>query len=329
MAQYKVPQDVEADDKLLGPFTFRQFIYLLIATGLVAIAVGLFQLHPLLVIIPLPIILLFLVLSLPLKKDQPMETYLAALVSYYLKPRKKLWTAGQPESTISITAPKVREENRTRDISSEEATRRLSFLANVVDSEGRAISNIDSSPMRDDLAAEANTVADIFEDNGQYRNIDVILEKDETSRHAEVMENMRKAIAANESPFQNMTPGVTPTTPSISRHFNPTDFNPAAAAAPAVSTVPGQMPPMMQPAPSPAAEGPNFNSPVVILPDPESVRREEPKPIEKPVENIEPEDEKQAIIESSANSDSSVSTPAEGTKHVNRKDDDEVFISLH
>ena len=36
MAQYKVPQDVEADDKLLGPFSFRQFVYLLIAGGLIA-----------------------------------------------------------------------------------------------------------------------------------------------------------------------------------------------------------------------------------------------------------------------------------------------------
>ena len=43
MAQYKVPQDVEADDKLIGPFSFRQFVYLLIAGGLVALAVGLFQ----------------------------------------------------------------------------------------------------------------------------------------------------------------------------------------------------------------------------------------------------------------------------------------------
>ena len=34
MAQYKVPQDVEADDKLIGPFSFRQFVYLLIAGGL-------------------------------------------------------------------------------------------------------------------------------------------------------------------------------------------------------------------------------------------------------------------------------------------------------
>ena len=78
MAQYKVPQDVEADDKLIGPFSFRQFVYLLVAAGLIALMVGLFQLFPLLAIIPIPFILLFGALALPLKKDQPMETYLAA-----------------------------------------------------------------------------------------------------------------------------------------------------------------------------------------------------------------------------------------------------------
>ena len=82
MAQYKVPQNVEADDKLLGPFTFRQFVYLLIAGGLVALAIGLFQIFPFLAIVPIPFIIFFVVLALPLKKDQPMETYLAALVSY-------------------------------------------------------------------------------------------------------------------------------------------------------------------------------------------------------------------------------------------------------
>ena len=106
MAQYKVPQDVEADDKLLGPFSFRQFVYLLIAGGLIALAVGLFQIFPVLAIIPLPFVLLLAALALPLKKDQPMETYLAAIVSYYLKPRVRKWTPGQRESTIMITVPK-------------------------------------------------------------------------------------------------------------------------------------------------------------------------------------------------------------------------------
>ena len=79
MATYKVPQDVEADDKLLGPFSFRQFVYLMIVLGMVVLAVGLWQLFPLLAIIPIPFALFFGILALPIKKDQPMETYFAAL----------------------------------------------------------------------------------------------------------------------------------------------------------------------------------------------------------------------------------------------------------
>lgn len=346
MAQYKVPQDVEADDKLLGPFTFRQFVYLLAAGVLIALAVGLFQLHPLLVIIPTPPIILLLAISLPLKKDQPMETYLAALVSFYLKPRKRTWTAGQPESTITITAPKIQEKVRTRDISGEEATHRLSFLANIVDSEGRAINDIDSSPMRDDLAAEATSVADIFEDSGQYRNIDVALEKDKTSRHAEVMENMRKAIAANETPFQNQSQAAP--APAISHNFSPEPpvFNPARAAAPIVPAAPGQPIPQVQPiqpaqpipqsqpfiaqpnpTQSPAFETPNYNSPVVVLPDPTMMRREEP--VQQKVEKVKPKQQKQDIIDLANNPDFSVSTIAQEAKRIKGKGDGEVFISLH
>ena len=80
MAQYKVPQDVEADDKLLGPFSFRQFVYLLIAGGLIALAVGLFQLFPLLAIIPLPPVLLFVALALPLKSFLLREVTISTLL---------------------------------------------------------------------------------------------------------------------------------------------------------------------------------------------------------------------------------------------------------
>ncbi len=330
MAQYKVPQDVEADDKLLGPFTFRQFVYLLIAAALIALAVGLFQIYPLLAIIPAPIIILLLAISLPLKKDQPMETYLAALVSYYLKPRKRTWTSGQPESTITITAPKVQEKVRTRDISGEEATHRLSFLADIVDTEGRAIGNIDSSPMRDDLAAEADAVADIFEDSSQYRNIDAALEKDKTSRHAEAMENMRKAIAANEAPLQPQQ------APTISRHYDtePQAFNPARAAAPNVPTAPGQpapiqqSAPVQQPAPNPAFDAPNYNSPVVVLPDPSMFKKEEPKASVR-TENVPSKPQKQDIINLASNQDFTVSTIAQEAKRLKGKGDGEVFISLH
>ncbi|QQR50992.1 PrgI family protein [Candidatus Saccharibacteria bacterium] len=56
MAVYKVAQDVEADDKLIGPFSFRQFIYLIIVAISITLAWGLAQLFVPLAIIPLPII---------------------------------------------------------------------------------------------------------------------------------------------------------------------------------------------------------------------------------------------------------------------------------
>jgi hypothetical protein len=198
MAQYKVPQDVEADDKLIGPFSFRQFVYLLIAAGLAAVAVALFQLFPLLAIIPVPFILLLAALALPLKKDQPMETYLAAIVSYYLKPRTRLWTPGQRESTIVITAPKkVDQEVRTRDITEEEATHRLSFLADIVDTEGYAIKGVGMQKVNDELVVEANTTNDMFETN-HFDNLETTIAKDESDRHAKVIEEMREAIAKTE-----------------------------------------------------------------------------------------------------------------------------------
>ena len=191
MAQYKVPQDVEADDKLIGPFSFRQFVYLLIAGFLIALAVGLFRLFPLLAIIPIPFILFFLALALPLKKDQPMETYLAALISYYLKPHTRLWTPGQKESTILITAPKVVETVRTRDISGEEATHRLSFLADIVDTEGYAIKGAGNNSMREDLIAEANTATDMF-DSYESKRLDEVIKQEQNVSQEKTQQKLQE-----------------------------------------------------------------------------------------------------------------------------------------
>ena len=195
MAQYKVPQDVEADDKLLGPFTFRQFIYLMVTGGCIALAFALFRIFPLLAIIPAPVAIFFAILALPLKKDQPMETYLAAIVSFHLKPKERVWTPGQRESTITITAPKKVEQPRSRDITGEEASHRLSFLANVVDSEGRSI--YDNTPMRDDFLADSTNVTDIFDSNSSA-NINTMINREQDARRAELVNQMRAAINHTE-----------------------------------------------------------------------------------------------------------------------------------
>ncbi|MBO7657089.1 PrgI family protein [Candidatus Saccharibacteria bacterium] len=286
MAQYKVPQDVEADDKLIGPFSFRQFVYLLIAGGLIALAVGLFQLFPVLAIIPVPFVFFFLALALPLKKDQPMETYLAALVSYYLKPRKRVWMPGQKESTILITAPKIAEDVRTRDISSEEATHRLSFLADIVDTEGYAIKGAGASPMREDLVAEANATPDMFE-TYQSQVLNRVIDQDKMSRHNTAVDEMRAAIEKNDA---------------------------ANAMALDEPTYHGGEKVILR------ADEKLENNDVLIKPEEAEVKPEE-KPSPKPINN--------SIMELAHNDDFSVATIAKEANRINRKENGEVFVSLH
>lgn len=204
MATYKVPQDVEAEDRLLGPFTFRQFVYLLIAAIAGALAAALFQIFPLLAILPLPVIIFFLILALPLKKDQPMETYLAAIVSFYMKPNKRFWRPGQGETTIQITAPKIVEKSRTRDISEEEASHRLSFLSNLVDSEGYAIRGNHNGNFTENFIADTEDVND-FMDDSQNQNLINLMQKEKVARHAEIINQMKAAINNTENAMGSAT----------------------------------------------------------------------------------------------------------------------------
>ncbi len=270
MATYKVPQDVEADDKLLGPFTFRQFIYLMIVFGMVMLAIALFQIYPLLAIIPIPFILFFGILALPIKKDQPMETYLAALWSFYTKPNKRYWMPGQSESVILITAPKKIEAPRARDLSSDEAGHRLSFLAELVDSEGQAIKNA-STPMKDEFYAEAYNTTDMFDQHSNY-NINTMINQPLNAERAAVVDQMRNAIAQsdynydalNANPSSNPLPGQRIIQPRSGYGGTNNDFT--ASGAP--GTLSGfESPAVVQPIISPtlAPEQLNLDDPEVML----------------------------------------------------------------
>ena len=204
MSVYKVPQDVEADDKLLGPFNFRQFIYLIIVAGCIALDIFLWGIFPGLIILPLPVIIFFGALALPLRKDQPMETYLAAIVSFYLKPHKRLWQPDGIEHLIQISAPINKEDSLIKDISQMEASRRLSYLADIVDTEGWAIKHSvapTQTAVREEYSNEARAAEDMFDNSRISSNVDSLLSQHDNRRRQQIMQNLD--IARNLAQFTN------------------------------------------------------------------------------------------------------------------------------
>ena len=313
MNSYNVPQDVEADDKLLGPFSFRQFIYLVVVAGSVAIAWALGTLFIGLAIIPLPAIILFGALALPIKKDQPMETYLLAVVSFFVKPRKRIWRADGIESLIEITAPKVEEVQYTKDLSESEATRRLTYLSNIADSQGWAIKTGDSSPMREDLYNEAMSTTDILDENGRTAaNLSAMMDSADQKRRDEVIENMKESFTKEEASTGVQSAATQNANPPTMAHFGQ-QIQPQTT--PTAPVLPAQPEPL-------AAPSQDTTPPDIIGPaseeDQASLSSSERN------EDISPD-----IINLANNNDLSVETIArEAERTVKKRDEGEVFVSL-
>ena len=193
---YKVPQDVEAEDKLLGPFSFRQFIFLIIAVVSLGAAYILARILLPLGLIPVPIALFFGALALPLRKDQPMEVYLAAVISFMLKPKKRLWQPDGIEYLVEVTAPKTEETTRRNSYDQEEVQRRLSYLANLVDSRGWSIRGVNDpdSPMQADLYNEAQAAFDPLDEAGATaQNITNLINQSDARRRQAMIQTMSAA----------------------------------------------------------------------------------------------------------------------------------------
>ncbi len=142
MSTYKVIQDVEAEDKILGPLTLRQFIYAGIAAicGYLSYFLGTHGAGFMLVVF-LPICFIFAFFAIPWGRDQPTEVWALARIRFLLKPRRRIWSQSGVKELVTVTAPKRPQTMYTNGLSETEVKSRLHALADTLDSRGWAIKN--------------------------------------------------------------------------------------------------------------------------------------------------------------------------------------------
>ncbi len=142
MATYKVIQDIEAEDKFVGPLTLKQFIFG--AGGVLASYLSFFAAIKgayFLLVFFLPPALLGFFLAIPWSKDQPTETWVLAKLRFYFKPRKRIWDQDGLQELVTITVPKKIEKHLTNELSQTQVKSRLKALADTIDTRGWAVKN--------------------------------------------------------------------------------------------------------------------------------------------------------------------------------------------
>lgn len=143
MATYKVLQDIEAEDKLLGPLTLKQFIFAGIALACAYICFTLIVRGlGLLAIFFVPPMLATGFLAWPWSREQPTEIWLLAKLRFHIKPRKRIWNQSGINDLVRVTAPVMEEKAYTDGLSEGEVKSRLKALASTIDSRGWAIKNV-------------------------------------------------------------------------------------------------------------------------------------------------------------------------------------------
>jgi hypothetical protein len=233
VGQYKVPQDVEAEDKLIGPLSLRQFIYVVI--GVVWAGLMFFILRPtgnsdtaivnyvIMAVVIIPITGFFLLLGFGKRQEQSFEKYFVALVRFYFVPRVRIWD--KDLSTVEL----IKEEVKAPEIITQKNVSRSSLqqLALVMDTHGSIKDPtiqlqdeenqasaygqrvINPTQIAGNVADRARTLQVTQQDdvldasNPRSAQVNELLQNEEATIHQQAIQQIKQNMATAQAPQQN------------------------------------------------------------------------------------------------------------------------------
>ena len=100
--RFQVPQFIETEEKIIGPFTVKQFIF--VAIGGAILFLLFFALPPgVFIVLAIPVAAIFLGLALVKVSGMPLYMYLMYLLNHLISPKKYLY---KPSEEIDTSARK-------------------------------------------------------------------------------------------------------------------------------------------------------------------------------------------------------------------------------
>lgn len=124
--QYQVPQFIEIEDKIFGPLTLKQFLYLAGGGGLCLLFFTLLPLY-IAIVCMLPVIAFSLALAFYKVNDRPFIVVMEHALGYFFGTKLYLWkqreatqpqvAQAQPGATLTTLAVPKLSQSRLKDLS--------------------------------------------------------------------------------------------------------------------------------------------------------------------------------------------------------------------
>lgn len=135
--QYKVPQNIDIQDRVIGPLTLKQFLYVIAGGAIILILYFSIPSFIGFIFFPLAILVggIFGALAFYSPEGRTLEGFLGSVSSTLIKPRKRIWK--KEVTSFRETAEKMTEEkNNSEKKAKKFTTNDLEKLAFIVDSGG-------------------------------------------------------------------------------------------------------------------------------------------------------------------------------------------------
>ena len=143
MQQYGVPQFTDIEDKIVGPFTIKQFLVMVGGAAIILLFWLLFGLSIIFFVLALPTALVTLFISLGTMNGRSVLSNFFPALAYFTTPKRLLFHRGSNDGIVQIQT--IVQKAVDTGPSPQEVRSRLNRLAYVLDQKSEIESRVHSS----------------------------------------------------------------------------------------------------------------------------------------------------------------------------------------
>jgi len=140
MLQYNVPQFIDKQDRVIGPLTIKQFMFLVIGSVLAGLMWPLTPNLVVFLIVAAPIIVIAILFAFVKIRGQTFTTFVINVVIFFLQPQLFLWSRDPDSHSEIIVRKSIKKTSKKEATASQDkqfSQQRVEEIAWVLDTYGQ------------------------------------------------------------------------------------------------------------------------------------------------------------------------------------------------